>query len=122
MRNNSPYIFTRWLMTDCLHSRSVEQCHYTYITKYKPSQEEVCDENYEKVCQISYSSRAVNDTVKKCYTPVEKENMLDTLNKSNFDTSMILNHDHDHILISQIVSRCYPDHLLELDGISNQLV
>ena len=52
--------------------RSVEQCHYTYITKFRPSQEEICDENYAKVCQISYSARAVNDTIKKCYTPVEK--------------------------------------------------
>ena len=50
----------------------MEQCHYTYITKYRPSQEEICDENYEKVCQISYATRAVNDTVKKCYTPVVK--------------------------------------------------
>ena len=50
----------------------MEQCHYTYITKYRPSQEEICDENYEKVCQISYATRAVNDTVKKCYTPVIK--------------------------------------------------
>ena len=52
--------------------RSVEQCHYTYITKYRPSQEEICDENYEKVCQISYATKAVNDTIKKCYTPVVK--------------------------------------------------
>ena len=52
--------------------RSVEQCHYTYITKYRASQEEVCDENYEKVCQITYVSTPVNDTVRKCYTPVEK--------------------------------------------------
>ena len=53
-------------------SRSVEQCHYTYVTKFKAAQEEICDENYEKVCQISYSSKAVNDTIKKCYRPVQK--------------------------------------------------
>ena len=52
--------------------RSVEQCHYTYVTKFKAAQEEICDENYEKVCQISYSSKAVNDTIKKCYRPVQK--------------------------------------------------
>ena len=50
----------------------MEQCHYTYVTKFKAAQEEICDENYEKVCQISYSSKAVNDTIKKCYTPVQK--------------------------------------------------
>ena len=57
---------------NCFPTRSVEQCHYTYVTKFKAAQEEICDENYEKVCQISYSSKAVNDTIKKCYTPVQK--------------------------------------------------
>ena len=52
--------------------RNVEQCHYTYVTKYRASQEEVCQENYEKVCRISYASRAVQELVRKCYRPVQK--------------------------------------------------
>jgi hypothetical protein len=50
----------------------VEQCHFTYVTKFKPSQEEICDENFEKKCQISFKQQAYNETVKKCYKPVRK--------------------------------------------------
>jgi len=52
--------------------RMVEQCHFTYVTKFKPSQEEICDENFEKKCQISFKQQAYNETVKKCYKPVRK--------------------------------------------------
>ena len=52
--------------------RSVEKCHYTYITKFKPSQEEICQENFQKQCRITFKQTAVNETVRKCYTPVEK--------------------------------------------------
>merc|ERR1711973_915278 len=34
---------------ECTH-KNVEQCHYTYVTQFTPSQEEVCEENFEKVC------------------------------------------------------------------------
>ena len=32
---------------ECKH-KNVEKCHYTYITYFKPSQEEVCEENFER--------------------------------------------------------------------------
>merc|ERR1711963_1286109 len=32
---------------ECTH-KNVEQCHYTYVTQFTPSQEEVCEENFEK--------------------------------------------------------------------------
>merc|ERR1712227_930406 len=35
---------------ECTH-KNVEQCHYTYVAKFKPSQEQVCEENCEKVLQ-----------------------------------------------------------------------
>merc|ERR1719273_2596213 len=56
---------------ECTHKQS-EQCHYTYVTQFKPSQEEVCEENFEKECQITFKQQAYNETVRKCYRPVEK--------------------------------------------------
>merc|ERR1711892_120016 len=38
---------------ECLH-KSVEKCHYTYKTQFVPIQEEVCDENFVKLCTMSY--------------------------------------------------------------------
>jgi len=57
---------------ECTH-KNVEQCHYTYVTEFKPTQEEVCEENFEKNCQITFKQKAFNETVKKCYKPVEKQ-------------------------------------------------
>ena len=56
---------------ECTH-KNVEQCHYTYVTEFKPSQEEVCEENFEKQCSITFKQKAFNETVKKCYKPIEK--------------------------------------------------
>jgi len=56
---------------ECTH-KNVEQCHYTYVTKFKPSQEQVCEENFEKSCQITFKQQAFNETVRKCYKPIEK--------------------------------------------------
>ena len=56
---------------ECTH-KNVEQCHYTYVTQFTPSQEEVCEENFEKICSITFTQQAYNETVEKCYTPVEK--------------------------------------------------
>jgi len=56
---------------ECTH-KNVEQCHYTYITQFSPTQEEVCEENFEKQCSITFKQQAYNETVKKCYKPIEK--------------------------------------------------
>jgi len=56
---------------ECTH-KDTEQCHYTYVTKFKPSQEEICEENFEKSCQITFKQQAFNETVRKCYRPTEK--------------------------------------------------
>jgi len=32
----------------------------------------VCEENFEKTCSITFNQQAFNETVRKCYTPVEK--------------------------------------------------
>ena len=56
---------------ECKH-KNVEKCHYTYITYFKPAQEEACEENFEKSCQITFKQEAVKETIRKCYRPVEK--------------------------------------------------
>ena len=56
---------------ECTH-KNTEQCHYTYVTEFKPSQEEVCEENFEKLCSITFKQKAFNETVEKCYKPIEK--------------------------------------------------
>ena len=56
---------------ECTH-KNVEKCHYTYVTQFTPAQEEVCEENFEKTCQITYKQMAVEESVEKCYKPIEK--------------------------------------------------
>ena len=56
---------------ECTH-KNTEQCHYTYVTQFQPSQEEVCEENFEKSCQITFKQQAYNETVRKCYRPTTK--------------------------------------------------
>merc|ERR1711970_1227108 len=56
---------------ECTH-KNTEQCHYTYVTQFKPSVEEICEETFEKQCQITFKKQAFNETVKHCYKPIEK--------------------------------------------------
>jgi hypothetical protein len=56
---------------ECTH-KNVEKCHYTYVTQFTPAQEEVCEENFEKTCQITFKQQAVEESIKKCYKPLEK--------------------------------------------------
>ncbi len=56
---------------ECQHKR-VEKCHYTYVTQFSPAQEEVCEENFEKKCQITFQQQAIKETVKKCNRPLIK--------------------------------------------------
>merc|ERR1712025_581185 len=56
----------------CTH-KNTEQCHYTYVTQFKPTQQEVCEETFEKKCAITFKQKAFNETVNHCYRPVTKE-------------------------------------------------
>lgn len=56
---------------ECTH-KNVEKCHYTYITVFNPTQQEECEENFEKSCQITFRQEASSETVRKCYRPQEK--------------------------------------------------
>merc|ERR1712037_952067 len=79
---------------ECTH-KNTEQCHYTYVTKFKPSQEEACEENFEKSCQITFKQQAFNETVRKCYRPTEKvcngqgEEVCQTVYESSCTTKYI---------------------------------
>ena len=42
---------------ECTH-KNVEKCHYTYVTQFEPTSEEVCQENFEKTCQITFKQEA----------------------------------------------------------------
>ena len=55
----------------CTHDY-VERCHDTMITTYVPHQEQECDENFRKVCNIVYEDSAVNDLVEECRTQFVK--------------------------------------------------
>ena len=48
---------------ECVH-KSTEQCHYTYVTQFEPIQEEECDENYQKSCQVSFSAHLRMEHIK----------------------------------------------------------
>ena len=56
---------------ECTH-KNVQKCHYTYVTQFTSAQEEVCEENFEKLCQITFKQQATRETVKKCYRPQKK--------------------------------------------------
>jgi len=56
---------------ECVH-KNIEKCHYTYVTQFTPAQEEVCEESFEKKCQITFKQQAVTENVKKCYRPLKK--------------------------------------------------
>ena len=57
---------------ECKH-KNVEKCHYTYVTFFKPAQEEKCVENFEKICNIIFKQEAAKEAVRKCYRPLEKK-------------------------------------------------
>ena len=79
---------------ECTH-KNTEQCHFTYVTQFSPAQEEVCEENFEKSCQITFKQQAFNETVKKCYRPTEKvcngqgEEVCQTVYESSCSTKYI---------------------------------
>jgi len=56
---------------ECVH-KNIEKCHFTYITQFDPTQEEECNENFQKNCQITFRQEAVTNTIQKCYRPQRK--------------------------------------------------
>merc|ERR1711971_1437050 len=64
--------FERRPIVTCVH-KNITQCHYTFTTKYLPTKQQLCEESYQKNCQIRFSKRPVNETLKSCYKPVRKK-------------------------------------------------
>ena len=56
----------------CKHSYS-EKCHTTYITDFRPQQQEECEENFVKKCFIEFKLVASEGTVTFCHTPIQLE-------------------------------------------------
>ena len=52
--------------------RSREECHTSYVTRFRPRQQEVCDETFVKTCHITFSRTPVNNTVRDCFKPMIK--------------------------------------------------
>ena len=43
-----------------------------FVSVYESIKESLCQEHFEKVCQINFVKKAIRGTVKKCYNPFEK--------------------------------------------------
>ena len=77
---------------ECTH-KNVEKCHYTYVTQFESAQEEVCEENFEKLCQITFKQQATRETVKKCYRPQRKV----CNGQGNLCVNAKFDHDHSQL-------------------------
>ena len=49
-----------------------ENCHQTYITYFKPTQEKVCEEFFEKKCRIIFSNKKKLENIVTCHRPHRK--------------------------------------------------
>merc|ERR1711892_755799 len=56
---------------ECSHEEE-EKCHLTYVTFYKPGQQEICEENFEKSCHITFRKEASKEIIRQCNRPLEK--------------------------------------------------
>ncbi len=57
---------------ECWH-QNVTACHETYVTEFRPNQEQVCEENFWKACKITFKEVGYNYTLKTCMKPLIKE-------------------------------------------------
>ena len=48
-------------------------CHETYVTEFRPNQEQKCEENFWKACKISFKEKPFNYTLRTCMTPLVKK-------------------------------------------------
>jgi hypothetical protein len=50
----------------------VTQCHETYVTEFRPNQEQECEDNFWKACKITFKDVGYNYTLQTCTTPLVK--------------------------------------------------
>lgn len=58
-------------VNECWH-QNVTACHETYVTEFRPNQEQVCEENFWKACKITFKEVGYNYTLKSCAKPLIK--------------------------------------------------
>ena len=56
---------------ECWH-QNITACHETYVTEFRPNQEQVCEENFWKACKITFKEVGYNYTLKSCMKPLVK--------------------------------------------------
>merc|ERR1711935_376513 len=57
---------------ECWH-QNVSACHETYVTEFRPNQEQVCEEHFWKACKITFKEQAYNYTLESCMKPLIKK-------------------------------------------------
>ena len=63
--------YTRQPILKC-NKKMEENCHQTYITYFKPTQEKVCEEFFEKKCRIIFNNKKRFETILTCQRPHRK--------------------------------------------------
>ena len=89
-------------LLSCTHS-SINICHFTYVTKFKPFRQEICEEIYTKNCNIVFNKHAVNETIQHCYTPlvqncdnnIEEDNDQDKVCREFYESSCVTRYNSD---------------------------
>merc|ERR1712156_566288 len=59
-------------LVSCVHS-TVEVCHDTLATHFKHHRENLCSEQFTKICRITFRKLANKEYIEHCYTPMIKE-------------------------------------------------
>jgi len=62
----------------CTH-KFTEKCHDTFITDYIPTQQEHCEESFDKQCRITYKPMMFTEDVELCNEPLQKVCSEDTI-------------------------------------------
>ena len=63
--------YTRQPIMKC-NKKLEESCHQTYITFFKPAQEKVCEEFFEKKCRIIFNEKKRFENIVTCQRPHRK--------------------------------------------------
>jgi len=65
----------------CEHKFS-EKCHTTFMTDYRPTQEQRCHTSYNKKCRISYKPSVSEERISVCRDSLEKQCGADTVGET----------------------------------------
>ena len=71
IQTNMVETYTRQPIMKC-NKKLEESCHQTYITFFKPAQEKVCEEFFEKKCRIIFNEKKRFENIVTCQRPHRK--------------------------------------------------